>query len=208
MKKERYIHRLNVQGLREMGISCLEKGKPALLVLDMQDYFLDPESHAFVPSAPELIAPLKKVINTFKFHELPVFFTRHLNTAENAGSMGRWWRDIITEENPLSRINAAFDTPSELIVKSQYDAFLHTNLQDRLNRHAVTSVVVTGVMTNLCCETTARAAFTRGYDVVFPVDCTAAYNMALHNATILNLAHGFALPACGEAVTRTLTNAC
>lgn len=208
MNKERYLHRLSVRELRGKSVPCLEAGKPALLVMDMQDYFLSPESHAFVPSAPDLIFPLKNMVDVFRTHDLPVFFTRHLNTPDNAGAMGRWWRKIITEDDPLSMIHTAFKTtPAEVIVKSQYDAFLHTDLQDRLQRLNVTSVVVTGVMTNLCCETTARAAFTRGFDVIFPVDRTAAYNMDLHNATILNLSHGFALPSCGEAVLTAVKNA-
>ena len=208
MNKERYLHRLNLRGLGANSIPCIETGKPALLVLDMQNYFLNPESHAFVPSAPDLIDPLTSMVEVFESLRLPVFFTRHLNTSDNAGSMGRWWREIITEDNPLSTIHSAFNTSrSGVMVKSQYDAFLRTDLQDRLHRLNVTSVVVTGVMTNLCCETTARAAFTRGFDVVFPVDCTATYNMDLHEATILNLSHGFALPACGEAVLTAVQNA-
>jgi isochorismate hydrolase len=47
-------------------------------------------------------------------------------------------------------------------------------------------------MTHLCCETSARAAFVRGFEVLFPVDGTATYNQAFHRATLLNLSHGFA----------------
>jgi bifunctional isochorismate lyase/aryl carrier protein len=48
-------------------------------------------------------------------------------------------------------------------------------------------------MTHLCCETTARAAFVRGFDVFFLVDGTATYNQDYHQATLLNLAHGVAV---------------
>lgn len=200
---------LDVQHLMGRRIPCLATGLPALLVMDMQNYFLSSDSHAFVPSAPDLIEPLKQMVQVFQSKDLPVFFTRHLNTVENAGSMGRWWRDTLTEQNPLSKMDDAFTTSgAEVIVKSQYDAFLHTDLQDRLNSLQVTSVVVTGVMTNLCCETTARAAFTRGFDVVFPVDRSATYNAELHNATIINLSHGFTSPSCGEAVIGEVINGC
>ncbi len=49
-------------------------------------------------------------------------------------------------------------------------------------------------MTHLCCETTARAAFTRGYEVYFSIDGTATYNHEFHLGTLMNLAHGFAIP--------------
>jgi len=53
--------------------------------------------------------------------------------------------------------------------------------------------VVCGVMTHLCCETTAREAFVRGFEVFFPVDGTASYNQKFHEASLQNLAHGFAI---------------
>lgn len=56
----------------------------------------------------------------------------------------------------------------------------------------VEEVVVTGVMTNLCCETTAREAFVRGFRVFFSADATATANRELHEATLKNMAYGFA----------------
>ena len=53
-------------------------------------------------------------------------------------------------------------------------------------------VIVTGVMTNLCCETTARDAFIRGFRVFFSTDATATINAELHEATLKNMAYGFA----------------
>jgi bifunctional isochorismate lyase/aryl carrier protein len=47
-------------------------------------------------------------------------------------------------------------------------------------------------MTHLCCETTARAAFTRGFQVFFPIDGSATYTREFHLATLRNLGHGFA----------------
>jgi isochorismate hydrolase len=47
-------------------------------------------------------------------------------------------------------------------------------------------------MTHLCCETSARSAFMRGFEVFFPIDGTATYNRDFHLATLRNLAHGFA----------------
>lgn len=207
MRKERYLHYLNVESLMGSRVHCLEKGTPALLVLDMQNWFLKPESRAFVPSAPDLIPVLNELAELFESLELPVVFTKHLNTPENAGAMGRWWRELLTADNPLSAINCAFDTSWPAVIeKNQYDAFHGTELPAFLEQVEATSVVITGVMTHLCCETTARAAFARGYDVVFPVDCTATYNAELHRASTLTLSHGFSKPVCAHAVMETLRN--
>lgn len=56
----------------------------------------------------------------------------------------------------------------------------------------IKEVIVTGVMTNLCCETTAREAFVRGFRVFFSTDATATSLPELHDATLKNLAYGFA----------------
>jgi bifunctional isochorismate lyase/aryl carrier protein len=171
----------------------LQLDRAVLLVMDMQNYFLDKSSHAYIPSAPGIIPGIISLIDKFRQAHRPVIFTRHLNTAANAGMMNKWWADTIQESSPLSKITDKFDISQGIIVrKSQYDAFYNTTLDVILKQHYVKQVVVTGVMTNLCCETTARAAFVHGYEVFFPVDVTATYECECHEATLLNLAYGFA----------------
>ncbi|MCD4706471.1 MAG: isochorismatase family protein [Candidatus Sabulitectum sp.] len=203
MLKENYWNRLNLQSLRDKSIENLDTGGLALLVLDMQDFFISPESHAFIPSVPELVPVILELSEEFEMHNLPVIYTRHLNTTENAGMMGRWWQNTIVAENTLSRIHSVFDTSwAGVIDKTQYDAFHGTRLDELLNNLEVSTVVITGVMTNLCCETTARAAFVRGYRVLMPVDGTATMNMELHRATTANLAHGFTKPVSVSSILK------
>jgi isochorismate hydrolase len=180
-------------------------GKTALLVLDMQDYFLDSASHAFVPSAPAIISNVVGLARAFKEHGLPVFYTQHINQAEDAGMMAEWWRDLITLEHPLAGLldQLALDG-AEVLQKTQYDAFYQTDLAQRLEAQEVSDVVVCGVMTHLCCETTARSAFVHGFRVWFTVDGTASYNAEFHLGTLRNLAHGFAIPVLTSEVLSAL----
>ncbi|MCK4410220.1 MAG: isochorismatase family protein [Candidatus Eisenbacteria sp.] len=176
-----------------LGRVSFTPGATALLVVDMQGYFLDPASHAYLSSAAGIVPGLVSLSRAFWESGLPVIFTRHLNTEEDAGSLGLWWNDLIRAEDPLSEIASALDTSIGIVMeKSQYDAFYGTNLENILRERGVERVVVTGVATHLCCETTARAAFVRGFEVTFPVDGTATYDEHHHLATILNLGHGFA----------------
>ena len=92
-----------------------------------------------------------------------------------------------------------------VIEKSQYDAFHQTRLEEMLLERRISQVIVCGVMTHLCCETTARSAFMRGFEVFFAIDGTATYNEAFHRATLLNLAHGFAAPVLIEEIIAALT---
>lgn len=212
--KERYFTPENLQStavelIDQLGGSQksrpIEKNKVALLVLDMQAYFLDPDSHAYVPSASTILPQIQQLIAAFKHQQQPVIFTRHINTPENAAAMSRWWRDLVTIDNPLSEIAPDLDSSNHLVLqKSQYDAFYHTHLEESLRQLETTQVVITGVMTHLCCETTARAAFVHGFDVFFAVDGTATYHQDFHLASLRNLAHGFATLVLTDDVIKVL----
>jgi isochorismate hydrolase len=182
----------------------LEPKKSALLIIDMQRYFLEDSSHAFIPSAEAICAGIKKLIGYYRRMTLPLFFTRHVNTDTNAAMLHTWWQDVI-KNGPASEITPELDVAkSTVITKHQYDAFYQTPLEEMLRKKGITQLVLCGVMTHLCCETTARSAFVRGFEVFFTVDGTATYNEAFHRATLLNLAHGFAVPVLVDEIVDAL----
>ncbi len=179
----------------------------ALLILDMQRVFLDEASHAHIPSAPVIVPGIQRLARTFFRLGLPVILTRHMNTPENAGQMSAWWLELIRPDSPESRIAEPFDSlDAPVIVKSQYDAFFDTPLESELHQRCIRQLVITGVMTHLCCESTARSAFIRGFEVFFPVDGTATYSEAHHRATLINLSHGFAVPTLIGTIQSQLEN--
>ncbi|MEE8575641.1 MAG: isochorismatase family protein [candidate division Zixibacteria bacterium] len=165
----------------------------ALLILDMQDFFLAESSHAHVPSAQAIIPNLRALIKCFASAARPVVFTRHLNNDTDAGMMRTFWRDLLKRDNPLSAITDQLDTSSGLILeKSQYDAFLNSDLQQILSEQNVRQLVIGGVMTHLCCESTARGAFMRNFEPFMLLDGSATYNRKFHQSSLINLSHGFA----------------
>ncbi|MEE9553368.1 MAG: isochorismatase family cysteine hydrolase [candidate division Zixibacteria bacterium] len=178
--------------------------KSALLVIDMQRYFLEKESHAYIPSAAAIVPGLKKLILEFISQKRPVTLTRHIDTADQSGPMARWWKRGIKKGSPYSEIiEDLYETDCKIIEKSQYDAFLGTSLEDFLKENDVLQLIICGVMTHLCCESTARSAFMRDLDVFFTIDGTATYNEDFHLASLLNLSHGFAVPVTvDEILTR------
>jgi nicotinamidase-related amidase len=176
-----------------------------LFVIDMQGYFLDERSHAFLPSAPAIVPRIQSLVEAYRRKEYPIVCTRHVNDRSNARMLARWWNDIITEDDEGSALIPAFQIEgSTLISKTQYDAFYQTPLEDLLQRHLVRQVVITGLMTHLCCETTARSAFVRGYEVIFGIDATATENEELHMAALSTLAHGFAIPVLVKELIKYL----
>ena len=171
-----------------------DPGSAALLILDMQNYFLFPDSHAFIPSAKSIVPGLSELISSFYRYGRPVIFTRHISDS-SPSTMLEWWKDSIGDDDERSDLTPELDHSRGIIVKkSTYDAFLGTDLAAILRAKGVRQVVISGVMTHLCCETTARSAFNRGFSVFFPIDGTATYNDTFHLATLTNLSHGFAVP--------------
>ena len=206
MKKERYFTPDSIEeksldmlgdvaGFRQKHSLKLSGERSALLVLDMQRYFLDEASHAFVPSAAAIVPGLVKTINAYSYRRLPIIFTRHLNSDIDAGMMALWWHDLIKPENQISEIIPEVDTSQGILLeKSQYDTFHGTDLEGLLREKGISQIVICGVMTHLCCETTARSGFVRGFEVFLAIDGTATYSEPFHRATLWNSAHGFAMP--------------
>ncbi|XP_072987362.1 nicotinamidase 2-like [Typha latifolia] len=162
----------------------------ALLVIDMQRYF----SSIAAPILPSLLT----TVDLCRAAGIPVIYTRHRHLSPSDGGMlDEWWHgDLIFDGTPEAELLPSIGrVPDQdhVVEKSTYSAFARgTNLEEMLRKMGVEEVIVTGVMTNLCCETTSRDAFVRGFRVFFSVDATATADKELHEATIKNLAYGFA----------------
>ena len=89
------------------------------------------------------------------------------------------------------------------MTKHRYGAFESTDLDLVLRSQGIRTLIMTGVATNVCVETTARQAFLRDYYVVFTSDCTATYDQADHEATLRNIDAYF-----GEVVAAAQVQAC
>jgi len=182
-------------------------GKSALLVIDMQRYFFDESSHAYLEPAPAIIPNLRRILEAYRRLGLPVIFTRHAYLkGENPGIMGTWWSELEQDGDPLAEVVRELEPlPGEPVLrKNRYSAFVGTGLEERLRRLGVERMLITGVMTHLCCDTTARDAFMRDFEVFFTIDGTASENEELHVATLITLTDGFAMPITTEEVLRCL----
>ena len=172
--------------------------KSALLVIDMQCYFTS--------IAQPILGNVISIIECFRANKGKILFTRHghRDPKTDGGMLGRWWGDLISygseEWELIDELHVqAGDT---IIDKKRYSAFFNTELDDLLRNAGIEDLVITGVLTNCCCETTARDAFMRDYRVFFVADATAAPAEELHLASLKNLAYGFAY----VVTTRDLCN--
>ena len=180
---------------------------PALLVIDMQRFFLEEGTKAFLPAGKAVLPRVVELVAAFRAHRMPVIFTCHVDRPrDTGGSMYRWWGHLMKAGDPMTGLHPDLAPgPGEITLpKEQYNAFMGTDLEAVLRETNSTCVVVTGVMTHLCCESTARHAFMRGFDVMVVVDGTATLNETLHVSSLRGLSHGFATPARAKDILDTL----
>jgi len=169
--------------------------KAALLVVDMQKVFASPEGSTFLPMSVPVCERLVELIEICRQRRVPVIFTRHVHTNPqmDGGSMARWWRSLILEGSQEAELVDQLrpQDGERVIVKCRYSAFTGTPLDMVLRSLGVEDLIIGGVMTNLCCETTARDAFNRDFNVFFLGDGTATVNQELHASALRNISYGF-----------------
>lgn len=166
--------------------------KSVLLVLDMQNFFLDESNHAFVPSAKTIIDSISKLVDFFQKNNRLIIFTKHLDSQKPKEMMTRWWRDSIEEGTADAEVTSSLYTEDSItITKDRYSAFERTDLEKILRDYNIEQIILTGIMSHLCCETTARDAFMKDFEVIYVVDATATYTEELHLGTIRAISHGF-----------------
>jgi len=189
----------------------LKREASALLVIDMQNFFLDPELPGYTCGGPAVLENLKLLIEAFRAANRPVIFTRHVHHPDNldAGVLGWWWEGMCLEGSPESEIHHLIaPLPNEKVIfKHRYSAFYNTDLETVLRCLKIEDLVIAGVMTNLCCESTARDAYFRDYRVFFLADATGAVTEGMHLASLLNLAFGFAFVTTADNIRGYLAGA-
>jgi isochorismate hydrolase len=164
-----------------------EPGRCALLVIDMQQYFLS--------IARPILRNVLSIIEACRSKGIRIIFTRHghRNVLKDGGILAQWWGDHIDYGSKDWELIKSLkpSAADEIIDKNRYSAFHGTGLDETLTSQKIDELIITGVMTNCCCETTARDAFVRDYRVFFVSDATATVNDDLHLASLKNLAFGF-----------------
>lgn len=185
----------------------------ALMLIDLQNGFLAPHGSgarraSLIPRPDELVNNNRQLIVAARSAEVPVVYTRHQYRldaldmppavrARYSGdelplTAGSWDAAIVDELWP--------EDGDAVISKNRYDAFLYADTEVVLRALGATQLVVTGVLTNMCVESTVRSAEQRGFDVTVVSDCVAATDQDLHRASLASMAASFASVVPRESV--------
>lgn len=192
--------------------------QPALVVVDMQNDFVRVGAPLEVPDARGTIAAQQRLIAEFRSRGRPVIFTQFL-ARETDNLLWLWspqcrpdtmccWKgfrrryDDAQGELDCTEVIAELQPePGDLrIEKYSYGAFHGTDLDGHLRTLGVTSLVVTGTVTQICVDETARGGFDRGYRTTLVADAVSSFAPDLHAATLKNFAMKFGWVADAETV--------
>lgn len=175
--------------------------RSALLVIDMQEYFR--------AIGVGIVDNVNRLIDGCGSKGVPVFYTRQgiRNPGKEGGMLLEWWGQVIRPGEPGHKLLPELHGIGEgaIIDKTRYSAFKKTNLDKTLRSRGIDTLIITGVMTNLCCETTARDAFMLDYNVIFASDANATILEEYHKATLTNLRFGFALIRSTDEIIDSLS---
>ena len=145
--------------------------RTALIVVDVQHGFADPVwGRRNNPACEDKIAAL---IEAWRAAAQPIVYVRHDSTEPGSpfrpGQPGNDLQDILSGE------------PDLLVTKSVNSAFHgEPDLAAWLRGEGIERIVVCGIQTNMCCETTARVAANLDFDMTFVLDATYTFDLPAH----------------------------
>jgi nicotinamidase-related amidase len=185
--------------------------KCALLVIDMQDEFVQPgASPSWIPEATRQIPRIKTLIDGCRAKQIPVIYTIFSNTHHyldrplTGPTMPNRYPDIDPSEFAAVEAKVCDElAPAEgeiVITKPSYGAFYDTPLETILKRLGKDTVIICGTLTNYCCGTTARQAYERSFKVVLGSDVCATDDPEMQEPELKVLRKGFARVMTAEEI--------
>jgi nicotinamidase-related amidase len=193
--------------------------QPALVVVDMQNDFVRAGAPLEVPDARATLPHHRRLLDACRAAEIPIVFVRYVAGPHHhlvdwapklawAKELGpptwacrrgyrRLYADIEGARDCIDVVDEIYPQPGEYVVdKYSYGAFHRTNLEDILRSHSVESVLVTGTVTQVCVEDTARQAFAHGYRTTIVSDAVSSRAPERHGATLDTFAahYGWVVP--------------
>ncbi len=153
---------------------AVDPARTALIVIDMQNDFVDDEGSLQVPDAAETIPAIADLLARARGVGMRVVFTQ--DTHREGDPEWRIWPDHAREGSwGWEIVDALAPRPDETVIrKLRYDAFYGTPLDHLLRVWGVTTLVICGTVANICVHYTAASAALRWYDVVIPRDAISA----------------------------------
>jgi ureidoacrylate peracid hydrolase len=178
----------------------LDPRKTALIVVDLQNGFMDEEvAIAYVPTAVEIVPNVNRLAAAVRRTGGKVFWIKMTFDATTIASWSQYF-DMLTPAKraraianmaPNARGHELYPTlevksQDEIVDKHRFSAFVQgsSDLTERLRAQGCDTVLIAGTVTNVCCESSARDAMMLNFKTIMVSDGNAARTDAEHNATL------------------------
>jgi nicotinamidase-related amidase len=185
------------RGGRRYAFADLTAPRTALVVIDLAQNYIEN-----TPCAAAIVAPINRLARALRAAGGAVAWVMPAPMSENPLLRALWGEDhygrIAAETQPESYAAAPAaglerEGSDIAVEKSAYSAFFpgRCALPELLAARGIDTVLITGVLTNMCCESSARDAMTRGFRVVMVADANAARSDEEHQAALYNVMRNF-----------------
>lgn len=195
------------RGGREHVFEHLDPARTALLVIDMQNAFVAPGAVLEVPKARGIVANCNRLAAALRDAGCPVIWVRCTFSSEGRGSWSTYF-DNFAPGADGERVRASMYPGAEghafwhemdirdgdlFVDKDRFSAFIQgaSGLEALLRERALDTLIITGTVTNVCCESTARDAMMRDFRCIMVEDANAARSDEEHVAGLMTVARVF-----------------
>ncbi len=204
------------------GTRAIDLARTALVIVDMQRVFVA-DSPIAAPAGAEVAARLNRLAAACRQSGIPVIWTRHVVRpgGSNIGLLGEMVppvaAGIIDEDAPTAALHELMDVHEDDIIvnKPRFGSFYATDLEVILRSNGIDMIILGGINTNVCVDTTAREAAVREFRVLFLSDGTANFDLPdgglgavsaedLQRAAVAVMAFGFAEVITVDEVLRRI----
>lgn len=159
----------------------------ALLIIDMLNDFILEGAPMQVKNALKIVEPIKREINKSKENGCKVVYVCD-NHEENDKEFEIWPPHCVSGTKGAEIYDELKPDPEDIIVKkTRYSGFYNTNLDEVLKKLNVDTLIITGLVTNICVMYTVADAVSRGYNVIVPKDCVIALDDYGHNIGLFQI---------------------
>lgn len=153
--------------------------RTALLVIDAQQEYFAPVGKLVLPDGPKAVARIAAMLEWARSRKVPVFHVVHESRRPGATTFAPGSPAL--EIHPAARPAAG----EPVIRKHLPGSFTSTPLETELRKLDIERVIVSGFMTQMCCDTTTREAAHRGFKVTVLSDATAAIDLKAPDGAVI-----------------------
>ena len=160
----------------------------ALVIVDMQNDFVDPEGRLCVPGAQATVPVIAQLVSMCRAHGMLVVYTQDWHAPDDPEA-ALWGPHAVADTWGAENVPDLGPKPRDLVVrKLRSDGFYGTSLGHELSRRRIDTLIVTGTVSNICVLHTAGSAALRWLRVVVPVDAVSALTEFDQHATFRQIA--------------------